>query len=95
MTPEERTASFSLSHLLFLWPMMNQLFDGYDVVLTDSITPEYHCDCSKERVYKAIMSVGKAEIEDMIADGQPIEVGCHFCNKKYNFDIPDLQSMLV
>lgn len=74
--------------------MMNQLFDGYDVVLTDSITPEYHCDCSKERVYKAIMSVGKAEIEDMIADGQPIEVGCHFCNKKYNFDIPDLQSML-
>lgn len=75
--------------------MMNQLFDGYDVVLTDSITPEYHCDCSKERVYKAIMSVGKAEIEDMIADGQPIEVGCHFCNKKYNFDIPDLQSMLV
>ena len=75
--------------------MMNQLFEGYDVVLTDSITPEYHCDCSKESVYKAIMSVGKAEIEDMIADGQPIEVGCHFCNKKYNFDIPDLQSMLA
>lgn len=75
--------------------MMNKLFEGYDVVLNDSITPEYHCDCSRERVYKAVMSVGKAEIEDMIADGEPIEVGCHFCNRKYTFDIPDLQSMIT
>ncbi len=74
--------------------MMKQLFDGYDVVVTDSITPSYHCDCSKERVYKAVMSVGKAEIEDMIADGEPIEVGCHFCNQKYVFDLDDLKSML-
>lgn len=74
--------------------MMNKLFEGYDIVFNDSITPKYQCDCSKERVYKAVMSVGKAEIEDMIAEGKPIEVGCHFCNKKYIFDIPDLQSML-
>ena len=75
--------------------MINKLFEGYDVVFNDSITPKYHCDCSKERVYKAIMSVGKAEIEDMISDGKPIEVGCHFCNKKYTFDIPDLQNMIT
>ncbi len=74
--------------------MMQKLFAGYDIQFSDSIVPEYHCDCSKERVYKAVMSVGKAEIEDMIADGKPIEVGCHFCNKKYIFDLPDLQSML-
>lgn len=74
--------------------MMHKLFDGYDIVLNDSITPEFCCDCSKERVYKAVMSVGKTEIEDMIADGKPIEVECHFCNKKYIFDIPDLQGML-
>ncbi|MBE5942236.1 MAG: Hsp33 family molecular chaperone HslO [Lachnospiraceae bacterium] len=74
--------------------MMKQLFDGYDIVTTDSITPTYHCNCSKERVYKAVMSVGKAEIEDMIADGEPIEVGCHFCNQKYVFDLDDLKSML-
>lgn len=74
--------------------MMNKLFDGYDIIFNDSITPEYRCDCSRERVYKAVMSVGRDEIEDMIADAKPIEVGCHFCNKKYIFDIPDLQSML-
>ncbi len=74
--------------------MMKQLFDGYDIVMTDSITPTFHCNCSKERVYKAVMSVGKAEIEDMISDGEPIEVGCHFCNQKYIFDLDDLKSML-
>lgn len=75
--------------------MIHKLFEGYDVVLSDSVTPEYHCDCSRERVYKAVMSVGKAEIEDMIADGEPIEVGCHFCNHKYIFEISDLQEMLT
>ena len=74
--------------------MIEKLFEGYDIVYSESITPTFHCDCSKERVYKAVMSVGKAEIEDMISEGKPIEVGCHFCNKKYVFDIPDLQSML-
>ncbi len=74
--------------------MINQLFEGYDITFSDSITPSYHCDCSKERVYKAVMSVGKAEIEDMLADNKPIEVGCHFCNQKYIFEIEDLQNML-
>ncbi|MBQ9983344.1 MAG: Hsp33 family molecular chaperone HslO [Lachnospiraceae bacterium] len=74
--------------------MMNKLFEGYDITLSDSLTPEYYCDCSRERVYNAVMSVGRAEIEDMIADDKPIEVGCHFCNKKYIFEISDLQTML-
>lgn len=74
--------------------MMNQLFEGYDVVINDSVTPHYACDCSKERVYKAVMSVGKKEIEDMIADAKPIEVNCHFCNRNYTFDIDELKSMI-
>lgn len=74
--------------------MMHKLFEGYDVIISDSITPEYHCDCSKERVYRAVMSIGKTEIEDMIADAKPIEVDCHFCNKKYIFEIDDLKRMI-
>ena len=74
--------------------MMNKLFDGYDLVISDEITPEYHCDCSKDRVYKAIMSIGKKEISEMIEENKPIEVNCHFCNKNYIFDIADLKSML-
>lgn len=74
--------------------MMQKLFAGYDIVFNDEITPTYHCDCSKERVYKAVMSIGKNDIEDMIADNKPIEVNCHFCNKNYIFDINDLKQMI-
>ena len=74
--------------------MMHKLFDGYDIELTDSIVPRYQCNCSKERTYKAIASIGRKDIEEMIADNEPIEVGCHFCNKKYIFTVEDLQNML-
>lgn len=75
--------------------MMNKLFEGYDVVVNDEITPHYQCDCSKERVYRAVMSIGKNDIEEMIADNKPIEVNCHFCNKNYIFDVDDLKQMLI
>lgn len=75
--------------------MMHKLFDGYNMELTDSVTPEYHCDCSRERSYKAIASISRKDIEEMIADNEPIEVGCHFCNKKYTFSVDDLKNMLA
>lgn len=74
--------------------MMRQLFKGYDISINDSIVPEYHCDCLKQRVYKAVMSIGQKDIEEMIADNQPIEVNCHFCNQSYTFNVEDLKCML-
>lgn len=74
--------------------MMYRLFNGYDIIINDSISPEYCCDCSKERVYKAVMSIGRKDIEEMIADNKPINVNCHFCNRNYVFDVEDLKIML-
>lgn len=74
--------------------MMEKLFDNYDIVINDTITPHYQCDCSKQRVYSAVMSIGKNDLAEMIADNKPIEVSCHFCNKKYIFDVEELKSML-
>lgn len=74
--------------------MMIKLFDGYDISIQNTTEPEYHCDCSKERVYRAVMSIGKADIKEMIAEGKPIEAGCHFCNHKYTFEVSDLEEML-
>ena len=74
--------------------MMRKLFEGYDVSIMDQIPTGYHCDCSRDRVYQAVMSIGRKEIEEMIADNKPIEVNCHFCGKHYNFDMEDLKSML-
>ena len=74
--------------------MISQLFEGYNPVLTDDVIPTYHCDCSKERVYKAVMSIGRSDLEEMIADNKPIKVNCHFCNQSYLFDVDELKTML-
>ncbi len=74
--------------------MMQKLFHNYDIVINDTITPHYQCDCSKQRVYSAVMSIGTNDLEEMIADGKPIEVCCHFCNKNYVFDVDELKAML-
>ncbi|MBP8869817.1 MAG: Hsp33 family molecular chaperone HslO, partial [Enterocloster sp.] len=43
---------------------------------------------------KALISVGKKDIQEMIDDGKPIEVNCHFCNKNYVFDVEELKELL-
>ena len=74
--------------------MIRNLFEGYDVVMEDRIPAEYYCNCSRERVEKAVISVGKKELTDMIHEGKPIEVNCHFCNTHYTFSVEDLKKML-
>ena len=73
--------------------MLQRVLDGFDVEFTDKQPCRFSCNCSKERVEKALISIGKNEIEDMIADGKPIEVNCHFCNKNYSFDVEELKSI--
>lgn len=74
--------------------MLKKVLDGMEVEFTDTLPVEFKCNCSKERVEKALISVGEKDLKDMIADGKPIEVNCHFCNTNYTFSIDDLQKML-
>lgn len=54
----------------------------------------YHCNCSKQRVEKAIASIGRKDLTEMIEDGKPIEVNCQFCNKHYVFQTEELKNIL-
>ena len=63
--------------------MAHMVLEGLDPDVLDSFNAQYRCDCSKERVERALISIGKTELEKM-AD-EPQEVCCHFCNKKYIF----------
>ena len=74
--------------------MMKDLFTGYDIRILDQIPTAYHCDCSRERVYQAVMSIGRKDIQEMIQENKPIEVNCHFCGKNYVFGVEDLTKML-
>mgnify|MGYP001044847942 CR=1 FL=1 len=74
--------------------MLQMLLAGMDPVITEQSPCEFRCDCSKHRVEKAIISIGKKDIQDMIDDGQEIEVNCHFCNTAYKFSVEELKGLL-
>ncbi len=75
--------------------IMKSLFEEYDVSITDTLPMAYMCDCSKERVEKAVISLGKKELASMIEDNKPIEVVCDFCRTKYIFSTDELMKFLT
>ena len=66
------------------------LLEGMDMEILSDMPVEFYCNCSRERVAKALYSIGKKEMDEMIRDGEPIEVKCHFCNTAYQFSVEDL-----
>ena len=71
-----------------------KIFADMEYEILDKMDIGYQCNCSKEKVTKAIISIGKKEIQEMIDDNKPIEVNCHFCNTNYVFSVDELKQML-
>ena len=74
--------------------MLARVLEGLDVEITDTLPARFYCNCSKERIEKAIISIGKKDIQEMIDDGETIEVKCHFCNQAYHFTVEELKEIL-
>ena len=74
--------------------ILEEVLEGLDVEFTDTAPTQFYCNCTKERVEKAIISIGKKDIQEMINDGKEIEVNCHFCNTNYTFSVEELKEML-
>ena len=64
--------------------MLAKVLEGLELEIVDTLPAHFSCNCSKERIEKAIISIGKKDIQSMIDDGKDIEVKCHFCNTAYN-----------
>lgn len=73
--------------------MLEKVLEGLDVEITDTIPAKFYCNCSKERIEKAIASIGKKDIQEMIDDGEDVEVKCHFCNTSYKFNVEELRKI--
>ena len=73
--------------------MLEILLEGFDIEFTDKMPIQFFCNCTKSRVEKALISVGKKELKSMIEDGKAIEVNCHFCNRNYEFTVEELEAM--
>ena len=74
--------------------MLGHVLDGLDMVVTDTLETKFACNCSHERIEKAIISVGKKDIQEMIDAGEEVEVKCHFCNTAYKFTVEELKGIL-
>lgn len=66
---------------------------GFEIELLDSATPEYRCDCSAERVERALISLGTAELQKLAREQSVTEVCCDFCGIKYLFSRKDIGAL--
>lgn len=82
-----------LSEGLSPMEILNVVLEGLDPVESDRMDTDYVCNCSKERVEKALISLGKAELQEIIDDGETIETKCQFCNKAYYFTVDELKDL--
>ncbi len=74
--------------------MLESILGDYGLTLEPERIPAcFSCNCSKERVKKALISLGKKEMEQMAADGESIEINCHFCNTSYEFLAEELREL--
>ncbi|NDL66552.1 Hsp33 family molecular chaperone HslO [Anaerotalea alkaliphila] len=73
--------------------ILGMVMEGLDFVVSEVTETSYYCNCSKEKVAEALFSVGKEELEDMIGEGKPVELHCHFCNSRYLFEIDEVKDL--
>ena len=74
--------------------ILTDILGEFGLEILNKMPVQFHCDCERSRVEKAIISIGRKEIQDMIDEGKEIEVNCQFCNKHYKFSVDELGEML-
>lgn len=74
--------------------ILADLLGGFNMVIEGRDEISYYCNCSRSRVTRSLIAIGKHEIEDMIKDGKPVTLTCGFCGKSYTFTPDDLKVIL-
>lgn len=64
------------------------------IEFTEYIDMMFYCNCSRQRVEKALISVGRKDLESIVEEAKPVELSCHFCNKKYEFSMEEVENLL-
>jgi len=79
MTPEE---------------ILESLIGNLGMEILDTLPTSFKCNCSRERVSKVLLSLGEKELQEMIDEGKPAELKCHFCEKTYTFSVEEMKTIL-
>ncbi len=73
--------------------ILEHVLGQFGLEILDKLPAAFSCNCSRERIEKALISVGKKELQEMIDEGKTIEVNCHFCNKHYPVTVEELKQL--
>ena len=90
---EVKSVTELLDHGMGPKEILEQLLGGFGLEILDRLPVRFHCDCSREKVEKALISVGREELLDMIRSGEPADVCCHFCGEHYRFQTEELKEL--
>ncbi|MHB9943480.1 redox-regulated molecular chaperone Hsp33 [Clostridium sporogenes] len=74
--------------------ILEYIFEDMDLNILESIVPEYRCDCSQEKVERALASIGQKDLKEIYDEGKEEELKCHFCNKAYVFSHDEIEGIL-
>ncbi|MGN0352795.1 MAG: Hsp33 family molecular chaperone HslO [Roseburia sp.] len=73
--------------------ILEEILGEFGLEITDTTPTAFQCDCSKDRISKALATISKKDMDDIINDGEEIEVKCQFCNTAYKFSIEELKEI--
>lgn len=91
---EVKNVTTMLEHGYTPEQMLEELLGEFGLDILDKIPTQFYCNCSKERMSRALISIGRKELSSLIEEGRTIEVNCHFCGSHYNFDVEELKDLL-
>lgn len=74
--------------------ILETVLGEYGLEINETIPVQFFCSCSREKIEKTLLSVGRIELQKMIDEGETIEVNCHFCNKHYPVTVAELSELL-
>ena len=74
--------------------LLEKVLEGFEMQINEKTDTRFHCNCTRERVEKALISIGRKELNEMIQEGKPIEMNCHFCNTNYTFTVEEMKEIL-
>ena len=70
--------------------ILDMILGGLDLRVLDRMPVQFRCDCSRQKVSAALALIDRKEIDEIKAEGKPVEVKCDFCNTRYVFDVSEL-----
>lgn len=73
--------------------LLEKLLDGMEPEISEKTKTRFYCNCSRERVGRALISVGRKDLREMIDEGRDVEMNCHFCNTDYVFTVEELKEL--